>query len=198
MPNLSKRIMEHAELHPEAMPLYADALLHSGKRTAINRALSRLASSKTLLRICRGIYMRPVMTRFGIRPPFAERAVEALAKLWGETVVPCGASAANVLGLTTQNPVILVYFTSGPDRQLYFGGQQVRLRHVPRWQLVAPYRPAGTAVRALAWLGPLEVEDALKRIADELSADDRAELNSARSVIPAWMAEPVKAMIANG
>ena len=142
--------------------------------------------------------MRPIMTKFGKRPPFAEKAVEALAILWGETVVPCGASAANVLGLTTQNPLMLVYYTSGPDRRLYFGGQQVRLRHVPQWQFVSPYRPAGTAVRALAWLGPREVEEALEQIVPELSGEDLDELVAAHVSMPAWMAKPVKALSADG
>ena len=142
--------------------------------------------------------MRPVETRFGPCPPLAEKGVMALAELWGETIVPCEAAAANVLGLTTQNPVLLVYLTSGPSRQLRFGGQKVRLRHAPRWQLVAPYRPAGNAVRALVWFGPREVEDTLAAIASRLSDDDMAELAAARAIMPAWMAEPVSALIADG
>ena len=196
MSSLAKRIMEHAEAQPEATPLYAGALLHLGNRAAVNRALSRLAGSKSLFRICRGIYMRPILCRFGVRTPFVGDAMEALTELWGETVVPCGASAANVLGLTTQNPVMMVYYTSGPDRRLFFGAQEIRLRHTPQWKLVSPYRPAGTAVRALAWLGPQEVEEALEQIIPQLSDEDLDELVAARAGMPAWMAEPVSELIA--
>lgn len=198
MPSLPKRIMEHAEALPEAAPLCPSALLRLGRRAAIHRALSRLARSGRLLRICRGVYMRPIRTRFGLRAPFVETAIPALSELWGETIVPCGASAANVLGLTAQNPIRAVYLTSGPDRRLRFGAQQVRLRHAPRWQLVAPYRPAGTAVRALAWIGPLEVENTLAAIAPNLSSDDMAELAATRAILPAWIAEPVGALAAHG
>ena len=198
MPSLSERIMERAAALPEATPLCPGALLHLGSRAAVDQALSRLARAGRLLRVCRGVYMRPVETRFGPCPPLAEKGVMALAELWGETIVPCEAAAANVLGLTTQNPVLLVYLTSGPSRQLRFGGQKVRLRHAPRWQLVAPYRPAGNAVRALAWFGPREVEDTLAAIASRLSDDDMAELAAARAIMPAWMAEPVSALIADG
>ena len=198
MPSLSKRIMERAAALPEATPLCPGALLHLGSRAAVDQALSRLARTGRLLRVCRGVYMRPVETRFGPCPPLAEKGVMALAELWGETIVPCAAAAANVLGLSTQNPVLLVYLTSGPDRQLRFGGQKVRLRHAPRWQLVAPYRPAGNAVRALAWFGPREVEDALAAVASRLSDDDMAELAAARAIMPGWMAEPVSALIADG
>ena len=39
------------------------------------------------MRIYRGIYMRPIQTRFGLRAPSLEQAITALASLWGETIV---------------------------------------------------------------------------------------------------------------
>ena len=198
MPSLSKRIMEHAAALPEAAPLCPRALLHLGSRAAVDQALARLTRAGRLLRICRGVYMRPVETRFGPCAPSIEKAIITLSALWGETIVPCGASAANVLGLTTQNPILSVYLTSGPDRRLRFGRLEARLRHAPRWQLVAPYRRAGDAIRALAWFGPREVEDALAAAASRLSDDDMAEFVAARAIMPAWLAEPVSALVADG
>ena len=135
-----------------------------------------------------------------LRPPCAEhRESGRLAlRIVGRDHRSCGASVANVLGLTTQNPVLFVYLTSGPNRRLRFDTQEVRLRHAPRWQLVAPCRPAGDAVCALAWFGPREAEDALTAVANKLSDDDMAELAAARAIMPAWMAEPVSALITDG
>ena len=198
MPSLSSRILEHASALPEAAPLCPGALLHLGNRAAVDQALSRLARTEQLLRIFRGVYMRPIETRFGLRTPDIDEAIASLSALWGETIVPCGGAAANVLGLTTQIPVQSVYLTSGPSRRLYFSRLLVRLRHAPRWQLVAPNRRAGNVVRALSWLGPLEVEDGLALVVSRLSADDLAELAAARATMPAWMAAPVSALIANG
>lgn len=195
---LPKHIMEHAEACPEATPLCPGALLHLGNRAAVDQALSRLARSGKLLRICQGVYMRPVETRFGIRAPSLGKAITALSALWGETIVPCGGSAANRLGLTTQNPVRMVYLTSGPGRWLHFGRHAVELRHAPRWQLAAPHRKAGDVIRALAWLGPREVEDGLEAILPELSPDDLDELAVARAVMPNWMAEPVSVRLSYG
>lgn len=197
MRGLTKRIMEHAEAHPEATPLCPGALLHLGSRAAVDQALSRLARSGQLLRICQGVYMRPVETRFGPCTPHVGKAVARLSALWGETIVPCGGSAANRLGLTTQNPVRMVYLTSGPSRRLHFGRHPVELRHAPRWQLVAPHRKAGDVVRALAWLGPEEVEGSLAAILPELSPEELNELAGARAVMPNWMAEPLSAHIAH-
>ena len=174
------------------------ALLHFGNRAAVDQALSRLARSGRLMRICQGVYMRPVETPFGSRPPAVEKVIASLSALWGETIVPCGGAAANRLGLTPQIPVRPVYLTSGPNRQLRLGALTVRLRHAPRWQLMAPARPAGSAIRALAWLGPREVEESLARVAPLLSRVDLAELAAARATMPSWMAEPVSALVAHG
>ena len=198
MRGLSRRIMEHAATLPEATPLCPAALLHLGNRAAVDQALSRLARSGHLMRICQGVYMRPVETRFGLRAPRVAKALAALSKIWGETIVPCGGSAANCLGLTTQNPVRVVYLTSGPNRRLHFGSSIVELRHAPRWQLAAPHRKAGDVIRALAWLGPAEVEDSLEAILPTLSEADWDELAAARAVMPIWMAEPVSARLAHG
>ena len=65
-------------------------------------------------------------------------------------------------------------------------------------QLTAPHRPAGEAVRALAWLGPEEVEAGLEPIRPKLSAEDVRELAASRAVMPTWMAEPASAMVADG
>ena len=197
MRSLPKLIVEHAEALPEAVPLRPAALLHLGNRAAVDQALWRLAHSERLMRICQGVYMRPVKTRFGLRAPRVGKALAALSTLWGETIVPCGGSAANCLGLITQNPVRTVYLTSGPSRRLHFGSSIVELRHAPRWQLAAPYRKAGNVIRALAWLGPEEVEDGLEAILPTLSEPEQDELAAARAVMPMWMAEPVSTHLAH-
>ena len=198
MYGLPHRIMEYAASLPEATPLCPAALLHLGNRAAVDQALSRLARSGHLMRICQGVYMCPVETRFGVRAPRVEKALAVLSALWGETIVPCGGAAANCLGLTTQNPVRMVYLTSGPNRRLYFGSLTVELRHAPRWQLVAPHRRAGDVIRALAWLGPDEVEDSLDAVLPTLSKEDRDELSTVRAVMPIWMAEPVSVRLWHG
>ena len=195
MPALPARIMEHAEALPEATPLCPSALLHLGKRAAVDQAMSRLAQSGKLMRVCHGVYMRPVETRFGLCAPSVGKALATLSTLWGETIVPCGGAAANYLGLTTQNPVREVYLTSGPGRMLYFDEFTVELRHAPRWQLLAPNRKSGAVVRALAWLGPMEVEEGLDAVLPELSPDEFDELAAARAVMPTWMAEPLSVRI---
>ncbi len=191
MNSLPERIMDYAESQPEATPIQTEDLLHLGDPSAVSRTLSRLARSECLLRICRGLYVRPIQTRFGLRAPRLEKALASLAAFWGDIIVPNGGGAANWLGLTTQNTVRSVYLTSGPNRLLHFGAHQVELRHAPAWQLTAPHRTAGVVIRALAWLGPNEVEKGLDAVMPRLSRRELSDLAAARTALPAWMAEPI-------
>ena len=197
MPSSPEQIMAYAATLPEGALIHPKALLHLSTRAAIDQALSRLAKKGKLLRVCHGIYVRPVETRFGPRPPGVEEVIASLSALWGETIVPCGGIAANALGLTTQVPVRSVYLTSGPNRNLRLGEVAVELRHAPRWQLAAPNRPAGEAVRALSWLGPDEVEAGLDVIGRKLSSEDLEELAGLRAIMPNWIAEPASALFAD-
>ena len=197
MTGLPSRILQLADESAEGALLCANALLHLGTRGAVDQALSRLARSGELMRICQGVYVRPVQTRFGPCSPPISKVLSSLSALWGETIVNSGGIEANALGLTNQVPVRLVCLTSGSNRKLKFGRQVVELRHAPRWQLQAPLRPAGAAVRALAWLGPGEVEEGLKQVARRLSPADLQELAELRTGMPMWMAQSVSALVAH-
>lgn len=189
--------MEHVRSLPEASPICAAALLHLGKRAAVDQALSRLARAGQLARMFQGVYMRRVETRFGARAPGVDKALGALASLWGETIVPCGGASAYVLGLTAQMPVRSVYLTSGPGRRLRFGNMEVELRHAPRWQLAVPDTRAGEVIRALAWLGPEDVRGGLEKVSPGLTSEEIEELSQARATMPHWIAEPLSDLVAN-
>ncbi len=191
MQRLTEQILEHAKQLPEGTPVAAKSLLHLGSRAAVDQALSRLAERGRLLRAGRGVYLLPVTSRFGTRAPSVERAVEALAAQRGEVIVSSGAAAANSLGLTTQVPVRSVYLTSGRTRKMNLGKQIVELRHAPRWQLAMAHRPAGQAVRALAWLGPERAESALQTLKRKLPPAAFSELVAAAPQLPTWLARSV-------
>lgn len=197
MQRLTEEILEHSRTVPEGALLTAKGLLHLGQRAAVDQALSRLARRGKLLRAGRGLYVRPVESRFGARAPTTEKVVAGLAELRGETVASHGAAAANALGLTSQVPVRSVYLTSGPSRTLRLGRQSVEMRHAPAWQLVLAGRPAGEILRALAWLGPSKAEGALLTLRRTLPASDLQALAKAAPLLPTWLAQQVSQSFAH-
>ena len=195
MSSLRTRILQHTSTLPEGAVLHPKGLLHLGSRAAVDQSLSRLSRSGQLMRVCQGVYVSPVKTRFGTRPPELEKTIDALSRLWGEIIVPSGSSMANALGLTTQTPVRPVYLTSGPNRNLKLGELAVELRHAPKWQLVSPNRKSGDVVRALAWMGPEEVEHCLSEVSPHLTQEEFNELADVRAIVPEWIVKPVSEMI---
>jgi hypothetical protein len=76
--------------------------------SAVATTLSRLAGEGTLKRVGKGVYYRQAPTSFGMSVPGGSATT---AQLLGAPVHPAGLSAANFLGLSTQNPARPEYAT---------------------------------------------------------------------------------------
>lgn len=163
MESLAYTILERVGRLPEGTPVSAITLLDLGTKPAIRSTLLRLVRTQKLLRVGRGIYVVPVVSRFGSSAPSAHRFIEELSKQSGEDIVSSGAATANALGLTTQVPVQVVYWTSGRSRKLNLGKLVLHLERVASWQLVLAKEPAGEIVRVLAWAGPQHVHTCCRR-----------------------------------
>jgi Family of unknown function (DUF6088) len=199
MQAVAERILSEAETLPEGALISAKEFLHLGSRAAVDQALRRLKERNELMSIDRGVYVRPVKTRFGMRAPAAEKVVERFAATRAETVVAHGAAAANSLGLTTQVPTKLVYLTSGRNRKLKLGAQVIEMRHAPQWMLLPSHRAAGEAVRALEWIGERRASEALTVLKQKLSPSTVDELVALRPVLPTWMSKSIShAFVAHG
>jgi len=191
MRTVAENILSRAKTLPEGALISAKEFLHLGSRAAVDQALKRLEERKELMRVFRGIYVRPVETRFGTRAPAPERVVAGLATAQAETIVSHGAAAANALGLTTQVPTKLVYLTSGKSRRLQLGAQIVEMKHAPQWMLLPSHRAAGEAVRALFWIGQHGASEALTTLKSTLSPSTVEELVALRPALPAWMSKSI-------
>jgi len=191
MHTLPETILNRARSLPEGGVLSPKEFLHLGSRAAVDQAFSRLTKEGKLLRVARGTYVTPVSSKFGSRAPSPEKVVRALAKQSGDIVVPHGANSANALGLTQQVPIKEVYLTSGRTRKLKLGKGEILVKHAPRWMLVLGTRPAGAAVRALAWIGPTHADASLASLHRTLPLSEWEALTSARATLPSWMARAI-------
>ena len=107
-----------------------------------------------------------------------------------EQLVSSGVAAANALGLTTQMPVQQTFLSRSRSRKRYcFGKQEISLRQAPRWQFLLADRPAGQAIRALAWLGPDQAGAALPKLRQALPTAEWDALLAVRAELPIWLVE---------
>ena len=158
MLTVAENILNQAKTLPEGALISAKEFLHLGSRAAVDQALKRLEERKELMRVFRGVYARPVETRFGTRAPAPEKIVEGLAAAQAETIVSHGAAAANALGPSlAQVPTKLVYLTSGKSRRLQLGAADCRNEACATVDVASIFsRAAGKAVRALSGSGNTE------------------------------------------
>lgn len=169
MRTLPEAILECSKELAEGQLLEPKEFLHVANRAAVDKAFSRLAKSGQLLRIARGLYVAPITSRFGVRPPAAHLVISDLAYKRSETIARNGAWAANALGLTTQMPVQEKFVGSGRSRTLQLGKRRITVEHAPSWQLVFGTTPTGDAIRALAWMGQAHAAEATTKLRKRLT-----------------------------
>lgn len=164
---------------------------------SVGRVLSELTKEGRLLRIASGIYVKSRMTRFGPVKPSVDKIVNAIAERDRVQVLPAGVVALNILGLSTQVPMVYCYLTMGSARTIKFDGFKVILkRGVPR-NFAYKTRSIALLVQALKALGEGNVEDEERsQIAMLLAREpNRDALRSDVQMMPEWMRRLVKPMI---
>lgn len=167
-----------------------DNLNISGSREAILRALSRLVVSGVIKRVYKGVYYKPeISTLFKGRPlpPSLSETVKVISRANGEKIQVHGALAANKLGLSNQVPMIKVFYTSGPTREIVIGGSRVKFVHTSNEALFEAKEPAvAMAVAAMYYLGKdLVDKEKVERIKSNLTEDQFEKLKEMK--LTGWM-----------
>ena len=170
--------------------------LDLGSRNAIDLTLGRQARAGTIRKVARGLYDFPrVDPRLGPLAPRIDDIATALKGRDQSRLQPAGAHAANVLGLSTQVPVRVVFLTDGRSRRVQLGKQHIVLKHTTPRHMATAGRLSGTVIQALRWLGKRHVNDAtIGTLRRRLSAADRQQLLKDLRHAPAWIAEIFRAL----
>jgi len=180
----------------EAVPVRD--LLNLGTRAAMAKALSRLVQRGEIRRVGRGLYEIPRMGSLLNEPMIQspDELVKAWARKNGLRVVPSGAYAANLLGLTTQVPAKIAYYTNGRTRTLTLGSYSIKLLNRGPRTMDVKGQTAPLVFQALRHLGMNGVTpDTIIRLRSKLSRKDKKELKRNLRYAAAWM-KPVIELIA--
>ncbi len=130
MSEITKRI---ENMHEGQILFISDFSDLNGNEKVVSRALSAEEKKGNIVRLAKGMYFRPKSTRFGIVYPSVDEMVKAIAHRDKSKVQPCGMTALNMLGLSTQVPTKYTYLTSGSSRKLKLGDRLIELkRSVPK------------------------------------------------------------------
>lgn len=139
--------------------------------SAVATTLSRLARERELQHVRKGVYFRPRMTVIGPSLPPASGAIASSLRM---PLHAAGLSAANVLGLSTQNPARREYATPAGDPPTALEGSRVRTkRPAARAALQAEEGALLELLRDRALTSDLSAADTARRIRALLSDRER-------------------------
>jgi hypothetical protein len=102
-----------------------------GARSTVDSALHRREREGLIRRVIRGVYDYPrhSKTLGGPLSPDIDKIAHALARKFAWRIQPNGATAQNLLGLSTQVPARAVYLSDGPDRSYTVGRTKLAFEH---------------------------------------------------------------------
>jgi len=155
----------------------------------VDLSLSRLVKKGILRRLARGVYVYPEKNRLlGELSPRPEEVAKALARRGAQKLLPSGAFAANLLGLTEQVPAKVEYLTDGPSRTAMIRNLPVVLKQSTPARLATAGRVSGTVAQALRFLRKEQVDDSVvARLRERLSEGDKEQLIRDIPLVPAWV-----------
>ena len=168
-----------------------------GEKSAILKALERMTSGGTIVRVARGIYCYPKIDKelgLGTLYPTYEEIAQAIAKRDKARIVPAGIYAMNRLGLSTQVPMNVVYLTDGSSRKVVINGNRgIQFNHVAPKNLAFQNQLALLINSALKEIGQDNItEEEKTRIKSLLSNESKDSVMQDVKLMPDWIASIIR------
>lgn len=165
-----------------------------GSAGTVGKSLFRLVQMGELYRVATGIYVRPEKDEvLGTVLPGIEEIAEAIRKRDKARIVPTGSYALYKLGLTTQVPMNVVYYTDSTARKIKVGKQTITFKRASARNLSAIGEISRLVIQALKTIGKDNVtEEELGKIRELLKQEKPFHLQHDLKIAPEWIRKILK------
>ena len=185
--------IDHAEAGTVFIPSDFADIAEAAK---VNMCLKRLKESGELTSLKRGVYMKPRYSTL-LNQPVPARSddiAKAMARNFGWTIVPCGDTALNLLGLSTQVPAVWSYVSDGPYRGYTVDGIKLQFKHTDRKnEIIGLSEKTALIIQALRAIGKGNItQKDIKKLSGKLNETEKARLLSEGQRAVAWIYEEIK------
>jgi hypothetical protein len=163
----------------EGRAFSAKDFLDLASRTMIDVTLASLTREGRIRRVRRGLYDRPKVNPVlgGALGPDIDEAARAIARKQRWKIVPDGAWAANLLGLSTQVPAKITYLTDGPNKEVEIGRRLIHFKHARPKAIAGLDGKLALVVQALRHLGKEGVDGSeIETLRAALSPSEKSKL----------------------
>ena len=191
------QVLEKIKRTPRGTLFFVSSFATIANAKAVNKALERLVHANELDRVASGIYVRPVIDKYiGKVLPSIEAIAIAIAKRDRATIVPTGSYALFKLGLTTQVPLNIVYYSDTSARKIKIGKQTISFKKASAKNLSFVGNISMLAIQALRTIGKEQVKaEELKQIQQLLKNENPKHVQHDIQLAPVWIR---KMMSTNG
>jgi hypothetical protein len=166
-----------------------------GSYKSCSKALENLTKQGKIARVSRGLYAVPRMNEFlGKKTtPSTDKIVRAIMKKENTRIIPTGSYAKNMLNLSTQLPMKIVYLTDGNPRKLMIGKVPVYFRKASTKNFATKGELSTLAIQALKTIRKDNVtEQHVEKIVNILKKENPKHLKHDMMFAPRWIREIMK------
>ncbi len=161
----------------------------------LTMVFSRMESNGLVKRIMRGVYYKPEYNKFldeCVEPnPF--KVAKAIARNYGWTIVPCGDTVLNMLGLSTQVPAVWSYVSDGPYKEYAYNNTKIKFKHIANKEISKLSYKTSLIIQALKTLGKNNIDDTvINRLSEVLSKEEKEEMIEETKTVTSWIYEYIK------
>lgn len=189
MEPIEKQIVRKIKKARAGTPFFAMDFRNFGNSKSINKALERLEQENFLYRVARGIYVRPKRDKLvGLILPGIDEIAKAIAKRDRARIMPTGSFALYKLGLTTQVPLKIVYYTDSSPRKIRVGKFNITFKKMSAKNLSMIGRISKLAILALKEIGEKNITlDEITKITELLKQEKPFHLKHDLNLAPNWI-----------
>ncbi len=162
---------------------------------AANKALLRLEEAGLIRRILFGVYEYPEYNDFlGEHiEPSPDKVARALARKFGWTIVPCGDTALNMLGLSTQVPAVWLYVSDGTYKEYSYGNTTIQFKRTTNKEISKISYKTALVIQALKALGREAITaEIIGKIKSVTTAEEKRQMFAEAKYATAWIYKIIK------
>ena len=166
-----------------------------GGAESILMALSRLAKENIIRRLAHGIYDYPIIhPKLGAIYPPAEDIAGALVRQHKTKLLPTGAYAVNLIGLSQQVPAKIVFLNNSIRRTIKIANMTIELKQTTPKNMATAGRITGIIIQALKHIGKDQFDkNMLTTLRKTLIPEHFRQIKKdIRYASPAWIADVLR------
>ena len=164
-------------------------------KKTVNMGLIRLADEGLIKKILFGVYYKPEFSKLlgETVAPSPNKVAHALARNFGWTIVPCGDTALNLWGLSTQVPSQWVYVSDGAYKEYTFDNTTIKFKRTTNKEISKVSYKTALTIQALKALGKENItEQVILRLKKILTDEEKEKMLAESKSATSWVLELIK------